>query len=122
MKRTVLILSRRPGLQPDRGLRREPDGQVPKAKLPVLTTSAGQSNDINALNIVMEEADLKYDYCDVPTADMVKAGVGLAGKAVGGRLPCRDQHGHGQVPQGHALQDRSSSPSGPASRAWAPPA
>ncbi len=53
---------------------------VPKAKLPVLTTSAGQSNDINALNIVMEEADLKYDYCDVPTADMVKAGVGLAGK------------------------------------------
>ena len=53
---------------------------APKAKLPVLTTSAGQSNDINAINIVMEEADLKYDYCDVPTADMVKAGVGLAGK------------------------------------------
>ena len=56
---------------------------APKAKLPVLTTSAGQSNDINALNIVMEEADLKYDYCDVPTADLVKAGVGLAGKESG---------------------------------------
>ncbi|MGD0783863.1 MAG: DUF6305 family protein, partial [Candidatus Aminicenantales bacterium] len=39
---------------------------APKAKLPVLTTSAGQSNDINAVNIVMEEADIKYDYCDVP--------------------------------------------------------
>lgn len=53
---------------------------APKAKLPVLTTSAGQSNDINAINIVMEEADIKYDYCDVPTPEMIKAGVGLAGK------------------------------------------
>jgi hypothetical protein len=56
---------------------------APKAKLPVLTTSAGQSNDINALNIVMEEADIKYDYCDVPTVDLIKAGVGLAGKESG---------------------------------------
>jgi hypothetical protein len=53
---------------------------VPKAKLPVLTTSAGQSNDVNALNIVLEEADIKYDYCDVPTPEMIAAGVGLAGK------------------------------------------
>jgi hypothetical protein len=54
--------------------------QVPKAKLPVLTTSAGQSNDVNALNIVMEEAGINYDYCDVPTVEMLGAGVGLAGK------------------------------------------
>ncbi len=53
---------------------------VPKAKLPILTTSAGQSNDVNALNIVLEEADLKYDYCDVPTPEMVAAGVGLGNK------------------------------------------
>jgi hypothetical protein len=53
---------------------------VPKAKLPILTTSAGQSNDVNALNIVLEEADLKYDYCDVPTPELLAAGVGLGGK------------------------------------------
>jgi hypothetical protein len=52
----------------------------PKAALPVLTTSAGQSNDVNALNIVLEEAGLKYDYCDVPTPEMVAAGVGLGNK------------------------------------------
>ena len=52
---------------------------VPKAKLPVLTTSAGQSADINTLNAIMEQAGVKYDYCDVPTAAMVKAGVGLGG-------------------------------------------
>jgi hypothetical protein len=53
---------------------------VPKAQLPVLTTSAGQSNDVNTVNAVLEEADIKYDYCDVPTVEMVQAGVGLAGK------------------------------------------
>lgn len=52
---------------------------APKAALPVLTTSAGQSADVNTLNAVMEQADLKYDYCDVPTAAMVKSGVGLSG-------------------------------------------
>ena len=30
---------------------------VPKAKLPVLTTSAGQSNDVTTVNIVLEEAE-----------------------------------------------------------------
>jgi hypothetical protein len=55
----------------------------PKAKLPVLTTSAGQSPDVETLNIVMEEAGLGYDYCDVPTADLVVAGVGLGGKESG---------------------------------------
>jgi len=54
-----------------------------KAQLPVLTTSAGQSNDVNTVNIVMEEAGIKYDYCDVPTMELLLAGVGLAGKPSG---------------------------------------
>jgi hypothetical protein len=57
-----------------------PQAQIPKASLPVLTTSAGQSNDVNTVNAVLEEAGIKYDYCDVPTVDMIQAGVGLAGK------------------------------------------
>jgi len=52
---------------------------VPKARLPVLTTSAGQSADINTVNAIMEQAGVKYDYCDVPNVAMVKAGVGLGG-------------------------------------------
>jgi len=54
-----------------------------KASFPVLTTSAGQSNDVNTVNIVMEEAALKYDYCDVPTVELLQAGVGLGGKQSG---------------------------------------
>jgi hypothetical protein len=57
--------------------------ESPKAKLPVLTTSAGQSPDVTTINIVLEEAGLKYDYCDVPTVEIVDAGVGLAGKESG---------------------------------------
>jgi hypothetical protein len=53
---------------------------VPKARLPVLTTSAGQSTDVDILNAVMEEAGIKYDYCDVPTVELLASGVGLAGK------------------------------------------
>ena len=56
---------------------------IPKAGLPVLTTSAGQSADVTALNSVLEEAGIKYDYCDVPTPDMLAAGVGLGGKESG---------------------------------------
>lgn len=56
---------------------------VPKAKLPVLTTSAGQSNDVTTINIVLEEAGIGYDYCDVPDVDIMKTGVGLAGKESG---------------------------------------
>jgi hypothetical protein len=56
---------------------------VPKGKLPVLTTSAGQSNDVTTVNIVLEEAGLGFDYCDVPDVDMMKAGVGLADKESG---------------------------------------
>ena len=56
---------------------------IPKAGLPVLTTSAGQSADVVTLNAVMDDAGIKYDYCDVPTADMLAAGVGLGGKQSG---------------------------------------
>jgi hypothetical protein len=56
---------------------------VPKAGLPVLTTSAGQSTDVTTLNIVLDEAGIAYDYCDVPTAEMVGAGVGLGGRESG---------------------------------------
>ncbi|MDH4198094.1 MAG: DUF6305 family protein [Candidatus Aminicenantes bacterium] len=52
----------------------------PKAPFPILTTSAGQSTDVETLNIVMEEAGLGFDYCDVPIPDLLAAGVGLAGK------------------------------------------
>ena len=50
---------------------------VPKAALPVLTTSAGQSTDINVLNIILDQVGIKYDYCDVPTVKMINRGVGL---------------------------------------------
>jgi len=54
-----------------------------KAKLPVLTTSAGQSNDATTVNIVLDEAAIGYDYCDVPDIDIMKAGVGMADKESG---------------------------------------
>lgn len=57
--------------------------QYPKAGLPVLATSAGQSPDVTTLNIVLDEAGIPYDYCDVPTAEMVAAGVGLGGRESG---------------------------------------
>jgi len=53
---------------------------VPKGQLPILTTSAGQSPDVETLNIVMEEAGIAYDYCDVPTVEMLATGVGLGGQ------------------------------------------
>jgi len=52
---------------------------VPKAQLPVLTTSAGQSADINTLNVILDQAKVSYDYCDVPTVKMIDNGVGLGG-------------------------------------------
>jgi ribosomal protein L7Ae-like RNA K-turn-binding protein len=55
-------------------------GDIPKAKLPVLTTSAGQSSDVETLNVIMEEAGIPYDYCDVPSVELLSAGVGLSGK------------------------------------------
>jgi len=56
---------------------------VPKMGLPILTTSAGQSTDVTTLNIVLDEAAIMYDYCDVPTAEMVADGVGLGGRESG---------------------------------------
>lgn len=56
---------------------------VPKVGLPVLTTSAGQSTAVTTLNIVLDEAGVPYDYCDVPTAEMVADGVGLGGRESG---------------------------------------
>jgi hypothetical protein len=56
---------------------------VPKVGLPILTTSAGQSTDVTTLNIVLDEAGVPYDYCDVPTAEMVADGVGLGGRESG---------------------------------------
>lgn len=56
---------------------------VPKAGVPVLTTSAGQSPDVETLNVVMEEAEIGYDYCDVPTAEILAAGVGLGRRESG---------------------------------------
>ncbi|MBN1224374.1 MAG: hypothetical protein JXB23_14095 [Candidatus Aminicenantes bacterium] len=53
---------------------------IPKVEYPVLTTSAGQSTDVETLNIIAEEAGIKYDYCDVPTAAILKDGVGLGGR------------------------------------------
>jgi len=57
--------------------------EIPKSSLPVLNTSAGQSADVDTLNVICEEAGVKYDYCDVPTVDLIKAGVGLADKESG---------------------------------------
>jgi hypothetical protein len=53
---------------------------IPQAQYPVLTTSAGQSTDVETLNIIAEEAGVKYDYCDVPTPEILKDGVGLGGR------------------------------------------
>jgi len=53
------------------------EGDVPKAQLPVLTTSAGQSNDVNTINVILKQAKIGFDYCDVPTVEMIKSGVGL---------------------------------------------
>ncbi len=54
--------------------------EIPKAKLPILTTSAGQSPDVFTINIVAEEAGITYDFADVPDVELLKTGVGLGGK------------------------------------------
>jgi hypothetical protein len=53
---------------------------TPKAQYPVLTTSAGQSTDVETLNIIAEEAGIGYDYCDVPTGEILGDGVGMGGR------------------------------------------
>ncbi len=79
MKKTLILVLALAGL----AVAASAQGGTFKASLPVFTTSAGQSNDVNTVNIVMEEAEIKYDYCDVPTVEMLQAGVGLAGKKSG---------------------------------------
>lgn len=54
--------------------------EVPKTQYPVLTTSAGQSTDVETLNIIADEAGVGYDYCDVPTVEILGDGVGMGGR------------------------------------------
>jgi hypothetical protein len=54
--------------------------EIPKAQYPVVTTSAGQSTDVETLNIIAEEAGIGYDYCDVPTEEILGDGVGMGGR------------------------------------------
>jgi hypothetical protein len=54
--------------------------EIPKAQYPVVTTSAGQSTDVETLNIIAEEAGIGYDYCDVPTVEILGDGVGMGGR------------------------------------------
>ena len=77
---------------------------VPQAGLPVLTTSAGQSNDANTVNAVLEEAGIKYDYCDVPTVEMIAAGVGLAGKTSSAGFHVEVNSDTAKYPQGTAYK------------------
>ena len=51
--------------------------EIPILDLPILTTSAGKSPDVLNLNIVADEAGVKYDYCDVPNVELISKGVGL---------------------------------------------
>jgi hypothetical protein len=60
-----------------------PGEEIPKASLPILTTSAGQSSDVMTVNIVLEEAGIGFDYCDVPTIEILSDGVGLGGREEG---------------------------------------
>jgi len=74
--------------------------EIPKAKLPVLTTSAGQSPDVTTVNIVLDEAGIKYDYCDVPDAELLAAGVGLADKKEGPGFHLEVHTDLGKFPKG----------------------
>ena len=51
--------------------------EPPKASLPLLSTSAGQSSGAVIVNALCDRIGLKYDYCDVPTAEQLASGVGL---------------------------------------------
>ena len=57
--------------------------KLPQCELPIITTSAGQSADINTLNVILEQAGVGYDYCDIPTVAMIEDGVGLGGRESG---------------------------------------
>jgi hypothetical protein len=51
--------------------------EPPKASMPMLSTSAGQSSGAVIVNALCDRSGLKYDYCDVPTVEQIAAGVGL---------------------------------------------
>ncbi|MBN2395138.1 MAG: hypothetical protein JXC36_01595 [Candidatus Atribacteria bacterium] len=78
--------------------------EIPPAGVPVLTTSAGQSADIMTLNILMDEAGVLYDYCDVPTVEMMKAGVGLSGVESGPGFHVEIKTDQSKYPIGTAYQ------------------
>jgi hypothetical protein len=76
-------------------------GQAPpKVGLPILTTSAGQSTDVTTLNIVLDEAVIAYDYCDVPTPEMVADGVGLGGRESGPGFHVESTNDPAKIPVG----------------------
>jgi hypothetical protein len=78
--------------------------ETPKTQLPILTTSAGQSPDVTTVNIVCEEAGIKYDYCDVPDVDLIAAGVGLADKKSGTGFHAEIHTDLGKFPKGTAYK------------------
>lgn len=82
-KKFIVFLALVCGLLFSLSVSSQAEAEIPKAKLPVLTTSAGQSPDVITLNIIMEEAGIKYDYCDVPSPKLIAAGVGLGGAESG---------------------------------------
>lgn len=51
--------------------------EPPNTGVPVLVTSAGQSSGTIIVNALCDRIGLKYDYCDVPTAEQIAAGIGL---------------------------------------------
>ncbi len=73
---------------------------APKTPLPILTTSAGQSTDVETLNIVMDEAGIGYDYCDVPTPQIIASGVGLGGQQSGAGFHVESKTDTAKFPKG----------------------
>lgn len=56
---------------------------IPELNFPIAITSAGQSAEVETVNYVADEVELKYDYCDVLSKDEFAAGVGLGGAESG---------------------------------------
>ena len=59
------------------------EDEAPNMELPLLTTSAGQSPEIDTLNLLVDRAEINYDYSDAPTVEIIKEGVGLGGAEPG---------------------------------------
>ena len=81
-----------------------PETEIPKASYPLLTTSAGQSADVETLNVICEEAGVMYDYCDVPNVELIEAGVGLADKESGPGFHVEVQTDLSKYPKGTAYK------------------